>query len=252
MSVESKPSSFEAVVAAFAVVSTFSLGYCYWRLETRQSEQEARIERQAEQFQRSLLQMQRDAEAVRPADSLELQVITLVSPHLARLRESGREAAASQRIVAAAAELLSSRGRPGLEQMVERIREQQTPPVGKPEPQTAAEQPAPEKSPASAWLVLLATLPGTDRKAAEEVANGKLRAAKDLGMASAVSIYRTRLKGRYVVALGKPVDRSAALALAAQARRNSLSGDAFAESDDGWELTGTAPFPTEIRSAPAP
>ncbi len=175
MSVESKPSSFEAVVAAFAVVSTFSLGYCYWRLETRQSEQEARIERQAEQFQRSLLQMQRDAEAVRPADSLELQVITLVSPHLARLRESGREAAASQRIVAAAAELLSSRGRPGLEQMVERIREQQTPPVGKPEPQTAAEQPAPEKSPASAWLVLLATLPGTDRKAAEEVANGKLR-----------------------------------------------------------------------------
>ncbi len=179
-------------------------------------------------------------------------MITLVSPHLARLRESGREAAASQRIVAAAAELLSSRGRPGLEQMVERIREQQTPPVGKPEPQTAAEQPAPEKSPASAWLVLLATLPGTDRKAAEEVANGKLRAAKDLGMASAVSIYRTRLKGRYVVALGKPVDRSAALALAAQARRNSLSGDAFAESDDGWELTGTAPFPTEIRSAPAP
>ncbi len=180
MSVESKPSSFEAVVAAFAVVSTFSLGYCYWRLETRQSEQEARIERQAEQFQRSLLQMQRDAEAVRPADSLELQVITLVSPHLARLRESGREAAASQRIVAAAAELLSSRGRPGLEQMVERIREQQTPPVGKPEPQTAAEQPAPEKSPASAWLVLLATLPGTDRKAAEEVANGKLRGRQHL------------------------------------------------------------------------
>jgi len=252
MSVESKPSSFEAVVAAFAVVATFSLGYCYWRLETRQSEQEARIERQAEQFQRSLLQMQRDAEAVRAADSLELQVITLVSPHLARLRESGREAAASQRIVAAAAELLSSRGRPGLEQMVERIREQQTPPVGTPEPQTAAEQPAPEKSPASAWLVLLATLPGTDRKAAEEVANGKLQAANDLGMASAVSIYRTRLKGRYVVALGKPADRSAALALAAQARRNSLSGDAFAESDDGWELTGTAPFPTEIRSAPTP
>ena len=46
--------------------------------------------------------------------------------------------------------------------------------------QTAAEQPAPENSPASARLVLLATLPGTDRKAAEEVANGKLRAAKDL------------------------------------------------------------------------
>ena len=252
MSAESKPSSFEAVVAAFAVVATFSLGYCYWRLETRLSEQEARIERQAEQFQRSLLQMQRDAEAVRAADGLELEVITLGSPHLARLRESGREAAASQRIVAAAAELLSSRGRPGLEQMVERIREQQTPSVGTPEPQTTAEQRAPEKSRASAWLVLLATLPGTDRKAAEEVANGKLRAAKDLGLASAVSIYRTRLKGRYVVALGKPVDRSAALALAAQARRNSLSGDAFAESDDGWELTGTAPFSTEIRSAPAP
>jgi len=252
MSVESKPSSFEAVVAAFTVVATFSLGYCYWRLETRQAELDAKIQAQAEEFQRSLLQMQRDAEAARAADNFELQMFNLVTPHLARLREPGREAAASQRIVAAAAELLASRGRPGLQQMVERIREQQTPPAAAPEPQTAAEQPAPQKSAASAWLVLLATLPGTDRKTAEEVANSKLQAAKDLGLASAVSLYRTRLKGRYVVALGKPLDRSAALALASQARRNSLSGDAFAESDDGWELTGMAPFPTEIRPAPAP
>jgi len=45
--------------------------------------------------------------------------------------------------------------------------------------------------------------------------------------------------------------RSAALAAAAQARRRNLSADAFAEQDGGWELTGTAPFPTDVRSASA-
>lgn len=185
MSVESKPSSFETVVAAFTVVATFSLGYCYWRLETRQAELDAKIEVQAEEFQRSLLEIRRDAEGVRAADSLELQLITLVSPHLAQLRESGREAATSQRIVAAAAELLSSRGRPGLQQMVERVREQQTPPAAAPEPRTAAEQPAPQKSAASAWLVLLATFPGTDPQdrggSRERQASGGEGSRLDLG-----------------------------------------------------------------------
>jgi len=49
--------------------------------------------------------------------------------------------------------------------------------------------------------------------------------------------------------LGQPAARSAALAAAAEARRRNLSADAFAEADDGWELIGTAPFPTDIRSA---
>ena len=66
---------------------------------------------------------------------------------------------------------------------------------------------------------------------------------------STVSIYKTRLKGRYVVVLGDPVGRSAALVAAAEARRNKLSADAFAEPDGGWELIGTAPFRTETRSA---
>jgi hypothetical protein len=79
--------------------------------------------------------------------------------------------------------------------------------------------------------VLLATLPGTDLKVAEQVANEKLRAARDLGLAPPVSVYKTKLKGRHVVALGKPVDRSAALAMAARARRGNLAVDAFAEPD---------------------
>jgi hypothetical protein len=244
----SKPSTFESVIAAFTVVATFALGYSHWRLATRQDEQDAKIQRQAEEFQRSLLQIHREAEAARAADSLELQVFTLVSPHLGKLKESGREAATSQRIVTAAAQLLSSRGRPGLSQMVEKIREP-TAPVAVPEPRTAAVEPVAEKTPANAWLVLLATLPGSDLEAAEAVANDKLRAAKELGLTPAVSIYKTRLKGRYVVALGAPLDRSAALALATQARRKSLSEDAFAETDDGWELRGTAPFPTKVISA---
>jgi hypothetical protein len=95
----------------------------------------------------------------------------------------------------------------------------------------------------------LATLPADDLKDAEGIANEKLRAAKDLGMMPVVSVYRTKIKGRYVVALGKPVDRSKALALAAEARRRKLSADAFAEAALGWTLAGTAPFLTEVRSA---
>jgi hypothetical protein len=97
--------------------------------------------------------------------------------------------------------------------------------------------------------VLLATFPGNDRKKVEDVANDKLRVAKDLGITPIVSVYKTRLKERYVVVLGEPVDRSRALARAAWARRGNLSLDAFAEPDDGWELTGTAPFPTAVGSA---
>jgi len=72
-----------------------------------------------------------------------------------------------------------------------------------------------------------------------------------VGMMPLVSIYRTKLKGRYVVALGKPTERSDALVTAAQARQKNLAADAFAEPDGGWELTGTAPFPSGTRSASA-
>jgi len=250
MPAESRPSSFEAVMAAFTVVATFALGYGYWKLATRQNEQDARIERQREEFQRSLSQVQRDADERRAADDLERQVISLVSPHLARLKESGREAATSQRIVLAATELLSSRGRPGLAQMVEKIRVQSAP-AAESEARIRVDPTVAETSPSDPWLVLLATLPGDDLKVAEGVANDKLRAAKDLGMMPVVRIYRTKLKRRYVVVLGKPVDRSAALAAAAEARRRNLSADAFAEVDGGWDLTGTAPFSVEVRSASA-
>jgi len=112
--------------------------------------------------------------------------------------------------------------------------------------------PAPEEATdSSSWLVLLATLPGDDLKAAEDVANAKLRAARELGMTSQVSVYKTRLKGRYVVVLGGPLGRSAAIAAAAEARRRSLSPDAFAQPLGGWELTGSAPFDLQVRSASA-
>src|SRR3954470_3965473 len=242
---ESTLSPFQAVIAAFTAVATFALGYEYWRLSVRQDEQDARIERQREEFERSLFSMERDADEKRGAAELELQLVSLVSPHLGKLGESGREAAPSQRIVAAAADILAARGRPALSQMVEKIREQRAPSAA-PASQLAAAGPA---SPPETWLVLLATLPGTNRKAAERVADDKFRAAKNVGLTSLVSIYKTKLKSRYVVALGKPADRSAAVVSAARARRANLAADAFAEPDGGWELMGTAPFATEIGSA---
>jgi len=248
MQTESKPSSFEAVFAAYAVVATFALGYGYWRLATRQDELGARLELQRQEHQSALARLLRDADDDRAADNLELQVISLVSPHLSRLRESGREAVTSQKIVAAAAEFLSSKGRPGLAQLAQRLREESTPNARS---ETTVDVPGASTSPSSAWLVLLATLPGDDLKLAEGVANEKLRAAKDLGLTAGVSVYKTKLKGRYVVVLGRPVERSAALAMAAQARGRSLSPDAFAEPIGGWQLIGTAPFPTEVRAASA-
>jgi len=244
---ESRPSSFEAVFAAYAVVATFALGYGHWRLATRQNEQDAKIEKQSQELQAAVTRLQREADDKRATDDLEIQVISLASPHLSKLRESGREAATSQRIVAAAAELLSSKGRPALGQMAEKIRAESAP-ITRSGPRISVEEPV-APTPPSAWLVLLATLPGDDLKLAEGVANEKLRAAKDLGTVPTVSIYKTRLRGRYVVVLGEPVSRSSALAAAAEARLSNLSADAFAEPDGGWELIGTAPFPTETRSA---
>ena len=248
MPAESRPSSFEAVFAAYAVVATFALGYGHWRLATRQNDQDAKLEQQRQEQQAAVTRLQREADDKRTTDDLEIQVISLASPHLSKLRESGREAATSQRIVAAAAELLSSKGRPALAQMAEKIRAESAP-ITRSRLRATVEEPVTSMSPPGAWLVLLATLPGDDLKLAEGVANEKLRAARDQGRVSTVSIYKTRLRGRYVVVLGEPAGRSAALAAAAEARRRNLSADAFAEADSGWELIGNAPFPTETRSA---
>src|SRR5207237_1169776 len=148
-----------ALVAAYVVVATFVLGYGYWRLATRQNEQDAKIEQQRQEQQGALSRLQQEADDKRAADDFEIQVISLASPHLWKLTQSGREAATSQRIVAAAAGLLSSKGRPALAQMVEKIRAESAP-IARSEPRAAVEEPAASITPPSAWLVLLATLPG--------------------------------------------------------------------------------------------
>ena len=48
---ESKLTSFEAVIAAFAFVATFALGYQYWRLSVRQDQQDAWRIRKAQRAQ---------------------------------------------------------------------------------------------------------------------------------------------------------------------------------------------------------
>ena len=64
---EQKPSSFEAVFAAYVVVATFVLGYGYWRLATRQNEQDAKIEQQKEEQQAALSRLQQEADDKRAA-----------------------------------------------------------------------------------------------------------------------------------------------------------------------------------------
>jgi hypothetical protein len=63
-----------------------------------------------------------------------------------------------------------------------------------------------------------------------------------MGIASGVTIYRTRLMHRFVIGLGAPSGKRAAYALAAVARRRNLAADAYAEHVDQWEAVGNAPF----------
>src|SRR2546427_8155691 len=109
---EPKPSSFEAVFAAYVVVATFVLGYGYWRLATRQNEQDVKIEQLRQEQQAALSRLRQEADDKRAADDFEIQVISLASPHLWKLTQSGREAATSHRIAAAGSALLSSKRRP--------------------------------------------------------------------------------------------------------------------------------------------
>src|SRR5438445_12959007 len=102
MPAESRPSSFEAVFAAYVVVATFALGYGYWRLATRQNEQDARIEQGRQEQQAAVTRLQREADDKRATDDLEIQVSARASPHLTQLGEPGGEAATSHRVLSPA------------------------------------------------------------------------------------------------------------------------------------------------------
>ncbi|HWE23660.1 MAG TPA: hypothetical protein VG496_06935 [Myxococcales bacterium] len=93
------------------------------------------------------------------------------------------------------------------------------------------------------WIVLLATVLCDEVQPAQDVANARLTAAQELRMVPVVTVYRTRLKRRFVVALDRPGPKSGVVALAAEVRRKGLAPDAYAERFDGWEFVGTAPFP---------
>src|SRR2546427_11649316 len=93
---EPKPSSFEAVFAAYVVVATFVLGYGYWRLATRQNEQDVKIEQLRQAQQAALSRLRQEADDKREADDFETQGTSLASPKLWQLPQTGRGAAHSQ------------------------------------------------------------------------------------------------------------------------------------------------------------
>src|SRR2546422_11335083 len=97
---EPKPSSFEAVFAAYVVVATFVLGYGYWRLATRQNEQDVKIEQQRQEQQAALSRLRQEADDKRAAADLEIPRISPASPHPWKLTQSGRAAATSHPILA--------------------------------------------------------------------------------------------------------------------------------------------------------
>jgi len=168
---------FEVGVAACGVIVTVILGYgqCALakqqrsqeeRLEVQRREHEAQLEQQKRGHQLALAEMQRQAEDRRAADNIEVQVISLVSPHFSRLAGTDKQARrTSSKILAAAADFLSSKQRPGLAQMTDKILED-TPGI-RSDVRTKIEEAVVIPNAASTWYVVLASLPGSDLKLAQ-------------------------------------------------------------------------------------
>jgi hypothetical protein len=231
---------FEVVIAAVGVIITGVLGYGQWQLGQQQN---AILENQAKQeFERSV-------------DNIEVQVMTLVSPHLDKLGSKGEEAENAQKVVLAAAEYLSNQyGRTSLASMAAKLSEG-NPSISDPLQVRFAEatQAPPQLKMHSTggkgeiqkkvvWYAVLASLPADKLKLAKDTANKKLSKAKEKGLSQGVQLYKTKISNNYAVVIGGALDESSARALSSTARSISLAKDSFPQIDKDWTFVGDAPF----------
>jgi len=228
---------FQISIGAAGVIVTALLGYGQWQL----SQQQNRMLKDQHDAEEKMARETIGADKERSADNIEVQVMAMVAPYLSKLRDSGKEAETSQKVVLAAANYLSSQHkRTALAEMYHRIVEDS--PSVKPEIKAQiaeATEPVAEGAP---WYAVLASLPANNLDAAHTVGNEKLRVAQQIGLQQGIKIYKTRVSNNFAVVIGGQMARSDALALAATARQKSLANDAFAQQDRSWTLVGDAPF----------
>jgi len=218
--------AYEISITALGVLITAILGYGQYRLGAEQAKANDRQQR---------------AEDRRAVDSIEVQVLNLVGPHLSNLAKPGPEFAGSQRVVIAASDYLTeTHGRTGLARMAARISEGNS---AVPAEVTARLQEATvTSSPSANWFAVLATLPPDNEADAKRNADEWLVRVSAKKPNGKVALYKTKISNNYAVVLGGAETRETAVELAREARRLSLVADAFAQQDRGWTLIGSAPF----------
>jgi hypothetical protein len=231
MNDEKGAKSFQLAIATAGVIVTALLGFGQWQLSQQQNRMlDEQHKAEAKRASDSIA-----ADKERAADNIEVQVMTLVAPHLAKLRGADKEARNSERIVLAAEEYLSSTyGKTALAQMHRRIVEDS--PFVKPETRARiaeATEPVMEGAP---WYTVLASLPANDLDAARNIAKEKLKMAERLNLSQDIKVYKTKLSNNYAIVIGGQMARSDAIDLAATARQTGLATDAFAQQDRSWTL----------------
>ena len=237
MNEEKSAKSFQLAIAAAGVVVTALLGFGQWQL----SQQQNRMldEQHKAEAKRASDTIAADKE--KAADNIEIQVMTLVAPHLAKLRGAGEETKNSERIVIAAEEYLSNTyGKTALAQMHSRIVEDN--PFVKRETRQRIEEATEPVQVGAPWFAVLASLPANDLDAARNIAKEKLKMAERVDLPRDIQIYQTKLSNNYAIVIGGQMARSAAIDLATAARQKGLATDAFAQQDRSWRLVSEAPF----------
>ena len=209
---------FEVFVAALGVTVTGVLGYGQWQLGEQQN---------------LILANQTTTAERRSVDTIEVQVMTLVSPHLSVLGSKTPEGKRSERVVLAAAEYLSDQfGRASLAKMAAKISEGNK---DISEPVRTRLEEASQAAPKSrTYFTVLASLPGNNLAAARITAKEKLKKAKVAGLDQAISIYKTKLSNNYAVVIGGELSEADARSLAAAARSAGLADDSFHQIDKEW------------------
>ncbi|MFN0140419.1 MAG: hypothetical protein ACKVQW_10095 [Pyrinomonadaceae bacterium] len=221
--------TFEITIAALGVIVTGLIGFGQWQLSNKQSE-----------FTRN----QKEADAKRATDATEVQVMSIVAPHLVTLsKREDKDFHSSLRMVEAAAIYLSEKhGRTALAEMAERISRgnEAVPQETKTRLQEATVASAPSTT--VMWFAVLDSLPANDQRAAETRANERNEQLRRIGLNIEVQLFKTKISNNFAVVAGGPVDQKAAFDLASTLRRNGIAGDAFAQQDREWTLVGKAPF----------
>lgn len=224
---------FEITIAGIGLAVTSILGYGQYQL--------ARDQSQLSRDQARLTAQQQQAEQKRSVDSLEVQIMSLVGTHLGNLAKPGAEFDASQRVVLAASEYLSSQhGRTALAAMAARISEGNAKLSS--DVKTRIQEATLVAAPSGKWFAVIGSFPINGETQAKLFTDGLWKKARAAGETGAVQLYRTKLSNSYAVVLGGPLEKPTAMETALLARSIGLSADAFPQQDREWTLLGTAPF----------